>query len=98
MANWDMFRQYQSELERIQREIDAEENPYHKQHIKEFSDMCDEKIRTMVPELIRQQAETQRINVETYLNGRQVRTNGDIIKGVRSLIVDAFKRCGMKSK
>jgi hypothetical protein len=37
MANWDMFRQYQSELERIQREIDAEENPYHKQHIKEFS-------------------------------------------------------------
>ena len=98
MSNYDINKQYHAEIERIRRKIEEEENPYHRQHIQEFNEMIDEKIRTQVPELIRQQAETQRISVETYLNGRQVRTNGDIVKGIRSMIVDAFKRAGMKGR
>ena len=76
MSNFDYFKQYQSEINRMRKRMEEEENPFHRQHIQEFSDMMDEKIRTQVPEMIKQQQEAQRVDVQTYFNGRHVK-DGD---------------------
>ena len=94
MSNFDYFKQYQSEQQRIRNLIDEEENPYHKQHIAEFSDMIDDRIQAVVPQMIQEQQEEMRVNVETYLNGKRVRSNADIVKGVKDMVTNAFKRMG----
>ena len=90
MSNFDYFKQYVSEQERIRQKIRDEENPYHQAHIQEFDAMIDEKIKTQVPALIQQYNEAQRVNVKTYLNGKPI-ANGDIVKGVREMLINALK-------
>lgn len=94
MSNFDYFKQYQSEQQRIKDRIAEEENPYHKQHIAEFSDMIDDRIQAVVPQMIQEQQKETRVNVETYLNGKRVRSNADIVKGVRDTVVNALKHIG----
>ena len=48
MSNFDDFKQYQSEMQRIRDRIAEEENPYHKRHIAEFIAMIDERIKAIV--------------------------------------------------
>ena len=94
MSNFDYFKQYQAEQQRIKDRIAEEENPYHKQHIAEFSDMIDDRIQAVVPQMIQEQQEEMRVNVETYLNGKRVRSNADIVRGVKDMVTNAFKRMG----
>ena len=39
MSNFDYFKQYQSEQERIRREIEEEENPIHRAHLVQIEKM-----------------------------------------------------------
>lgn len=94
MSNFDYFKQYQSEMKRIKDKEREESNPYHRQHIKEFSEMMDEKIRTQVPAMIQQQQEAQRIEIQTYLNGKRIGSNKDIVNGVRDMFEKALKKFG----
>ena len=96
MSNFDAFKQYQSEMQRIKDKIAAEENPYHRQHIAEFSEMVDERIRTVVPQMIQEQQEEMQLNVETYLNGKRVSSSADIIRGVREIVMNAFRNIGKR--
>ena len=91
MSNFDYFKQYQSEMNRIKKRIEEEENPYHRQHIQEFSDMVDEKIRKQLPAMIQQYNEKQRVELEMYLNGKRVKNN-DIGAAIRKALSNAFKR------
>lgn len=91
MSNFDYFKQYQSEMNRLRQKEREEENPYHRQHIEEFNAMMDEKIRTQVPQMIKQQQETQQIDVQTYLNGRHIK-DGDLGRAVKDYILDGLKK------
>ena len=51
----------------------------------------------MVPPMIQQYNETQRVNVETYLNGKPL-GGGDLVKGVRNMVAEALKKMGAKMK
>ena len=93
MSNFDYFKQYQSEQRRIQDKIREEENPYHAAHIQEFSEMCDEKIRAQFPILLQQYNERQRVDVETYFNGKPA-TDANIVKVVRDMVIKALKGIG----
>lgn len=97
MSNYDINKQYHAEIERIRRKIEEEENPYHRQHIQEFNEMMDEKIRTQVPMYIQQLNEKQWVDVQAYFSGEPA-TNANIVKGVREMVVKALKRVGMKSR
>lgn len=91
MSNFDYFKQYQAEHARIQQKIRDEENVHHKAHIQEFSDMCDEKIRTQFPMYMQQYNEQQKVNVEAYFNGKPA-TDANIVKGVRDMVANALKK------
>ena len=87
MSNFDYFKQYQSEMERIKNRIAEEENPHHKAHIAEFSEMIDERIQAVVPQMIQEQQEDIRVNIQAYMNGRQINNNKDFMKGVKDAIM-----------
>ena len=87
MSNFDYFQQYQSEMQRIKNRIAEEENPYHKQHIAEFDEMINERIQAIVPQMIQEQQEDMQVNIQTYMNGRQVNSNRDIVKGVKDAVM-----------
>ena len=95
MSNFDYFKQYQSEINRIRQMRREEDNPYHRQHIEEFAAMMDEKIRTQVPAMIQQQQqqqqEAQRIKIQTYLNGKHVK-DGDLGKAVKDYLIGGLKK------
>ena len=93
MSDFDINKQYQAEQARIRQKIRDEENPYHRQHIQEFSDMMDERIKTQVPLYIKDYNERQKVNVEAYFNGKPA-TDANIIKGVRDTVAKALKRMG----
>ena len=95
MSNYDINKQYQAELERIRQKIRDEENPYHRQHIQEFSDMMDEKIKTQVPLYIKDYNERQKVNVEAYFNGKPA-TDANIVKGVQNMVEKALKKLGKR--
>ena len=97
MPNYDYFKQYTSEQNRIREKIQAEENPYHREHIVFFNEMVEDKIKSMVPPMIQQYNEAQRVNVETYLNGKPL-GSGDLVKGVRNMVAEALKKMGAKMK
>ena len=91
MSNYDINKQYQAELERIRQKIRDEENPYHREHIKEFSEMMDEKIKAQFPLYIKDYNEKQKVDVEAYFNGKPA-TDANIVKGVRDMVIKALKR------
>ena len=91
MSNFDYFKQYQAEQERIRRKIEEEENPIHREHLVQIEKMIDEKIQSQVPAMLQNYNEKQRVEVETYLNGKRIRNNSDFVKGIRDMIADAFK-------
>ena len=93
MSDFDINKQYQAEQARIRQKIRDEENPYHSAHILEFSEMCDEKIKTQVPLYIKDYNERQRVTVEAYFNGKPA-TDANIVKGVRDMVAKALKRMG----
>ena len=94
MSNFDYFKQYQSEMQRIRNKIAEEENPYHKAHIAEFSEMIDDRIHAILPQVLQEQRENVRVEVETYMNGHRVSSSADIVKGVRDMVVNALKGIG----
>ena len=91
MTKFDSFKQYKAELERIERQIAEEENPYHRQHIAEFSAMIDDRIRAIVPQMIKEQQEDFQLNIQAYMNGRQINSNKDFMKGVKDAIMKVLK-------
>ena len=95
MSNFDYFKQYQAEQKRIQDKIREEENPYHRQHIQEFSDMMDEKIRTHFPMYMQEYNEKQKVDVEAYFNGKPA-TDTNIVKGVQNMVEKALKKLGRR--
>ena len=95
MSNFDYFKQYQAEQKRIQDKIREEENPYHRQHIQEFSDMMDEKIRTQFPMYMQEYNEKQKVDVEAYFNGKPA-TDTNIVKGVQNMVEKALKKLGRR--
>ncbi len=95
MSNYDINKQYQAELERIRQKIRDEENPYHREHIQEFSDMMDEKIKTQFPLYIKDYNEKQKVDVEAYFNGKPA-TDANIVKGVQNMVEKALKKLGRR--
>ena len=95
MSNFDYFKQYQAEQARIRQKIRDEENPYHSAHIQEFSEMCDEKIKTQVPLYIKDYNERQKVDVEAYFNGKPA-TDANIVKGVQNMVEKALKKPGRR--
>ena len=95
MADFDYFKQYQSEQARIRQKIQDEENPTHRQHLVEIDKMIDDKIRTQVPLMIQQYNDKQQVNVEAYFNG-QPATDASIVKGVRNMVMNALKGIGRR--
>ena len=93
MADFDINKQYQAEQARIRQKIRDEENPFHAAHIQEFSDMMDEKIKTQVPLYIKDYNERQKVDVQTFFNGKPA-TDANIVKGVRDMVAKALKRMG----
>ena len=93
MADFDYFKQYVSEHQRIQDKIREEENPIHRRHLVEIEQMIDEKIRSEVPMLVQQYNEAQKANVEVYFNGEPA-TDRNIITGVRNMVINALKHIG----
>ena len=91
MSDFDYFKQYQSEQERIRQKIRDEENPIHREHLVMIEQMIDEKIRAQVPAMLQQQNEAQKVNVEAYFNGKPA-TDASIVKGVRNMVFNALKR------
>ena len=91
MADFDYFKQYQSEQARIRQKIQDEENPVHRQHLMEIDKMIDDKIRTQVPLMVQQYNEGQRVDVEAYFNGKPA-TDANIVKGVRDMVANALKK------
>ena len=94
MSNFDYFKQYQSEMERIKNRIAEEENPYHQRHIAEFSQMMDERIQAVVPQMIDEQQKDIRLNIQTYMNGKRVTSSADIVNGVKDIVFNALKGIG----
>ncbi len=94
MTKFDSFKQYKAELERIERQIAEEENPYHRQHIAEFSNMIDDRIRAVVPQMIDEQQKDIRLNIQTYMNGKRVTSSADIVNGVKDIVFNALKGIG----
>ena len=92
MSNFDYFKQYQSEMQRIRNKIAEEENPYHKAHIAEFSEMIDDRIQAILPQVLQEQRENVRVEVETYMNGHRVSSSTDIVKGVKDMVLNALRR------
>ena len=95
MSDFDINKQYQAEQARIRQKIRDEANPYHSAHIQEFSDMCDEKIKTQVPLYIKDYNERQRVTVEAYFNGKPA-TDANIVKGVQNMVEKALKKLGRR--
>ena len=95
MADFDINKQYQAEQARIRQKIRDEENPFHRQHIQEFSDMMDEKIKTQVPLYIKDYNERQKVNVDAYFNGKPA-TDANIVKGVQNMVEKALKKLGKR--
>ena len=95
MSDFDINKQYQAEQARIRQKIRDEENPFHRQHIQEFSDMMDEKIKTQVPLYIKDYNERQKVNVEAYFNGKPA-TDANIVKGVQNMVEKALKKLGRR--
>ena len=95
MSDFDINKQYQAEQARIRQKIRDEENPYHSAHIQEFSEMCDEKIKTQVPLYIKDYNERQKVNVEAYFNGKPA-TDTNIVKGVQNMVEKALKKLGRR--
>ena len=95
MSTFDVFKQYQSEQERIRQKIRDEENPHHAAHIQEFSEMMDEKIKTQVPLYIRDYNERQKVTVDAYFNGKPA-TDANIVKGVQNMVEKALKKLGKR--
>ena len=95
MSDFDINKQYQAEQARIRQKIRDEANPYHSAHIQEFSDMCDEKIKTQVPLYIKDYNERQRVTVEAYFNGKPA-TDANIVKGVQNMVEKALKKLGKR--
>ena len=94
MDSFDYFKQVAEDAKRIQREIEEEENPYHKRHIAEFSEMIDNRINAVVPQMIHEERQKVNVEVETYMNGKKVRSSKDIVNGVRDMICGMFKNNG----
>ena len=97
MDSFDYFRQVEEDAKHIQEEIDREENPYHKRHIAEFSEMIDRRIDARVPQMIHEERQKVNVEVETYMNGKRVRSGKDIVNGVRDMICGMFKNNGRGS-
>ena len=95
MADFDYFKQYQSEHERIRKKIQDEENPTHREHLVMIEKMIDDKIRSQVPLLIKQYNEGQRVDIEAYFNGEPA-TDANIVKGVRNMVMNALKGIGRR--
>lgn len=91
MSNFDYFKQYQSEMQRINNLIAEEENPYHRQHIAEFSAMIDERIKAIVPQMLQEQREKVQVDIQASMNGRPVNSNKDFMKGVKDAISKVLK-------
>ncbi len=96
MSNNSYYEYCKSEQERIKTQIEQETNPYHKKHIEEFSEMMDERIQAVVPHMIEDQQEKVMVKVETYMNGKRVKNEKDIVKGIRDMVSKAFKSVGFK--
>lgn len=95
MADFDYFKQYQSEQARIRQKIQDEENPIHRQHLIMIEQMIEDKIRAQVPMMIQQTNEAQKVNVEAYFNGEPA-TDANIVKGVRNMVMNALKGLGRR--
>ena len=95
MSDFDINKQYQAEQARIRQKIRDEENPFHRQHIQEFSEMMDEKIKTQVPLYIKDYNERQKVNVDAYFNGKPA-TDSNIVKGVQNMVANALKKLGRR--
>ena len=95
MSDFDINKQYQAEQARIRQKIRDEENPFHAAHIQEFSEMCDEKIKTQFPILFQEYNEKQKVDVQTYFNGKPA-TDANIVKGVQNMVEKALKKLGRR--
>ena len=95
MSDFDINKQYQAEQARIRQKIRDEENPYHAAHIQEFSEMCDEKIKTQFPILFQEYNEKQKVDLQTYFNGKPA-TDANIVKGVQNMVEKALKKLGRR--
>ena len=88
---FDYFKQYVSEQNRIRAKIQEEENPIHRQHLVEIDKMIDDKIKAAVPAMLRQHDKDLQVNVEMDVNGKPVR-DGDIMGGIRDAVINAVKK------
>ena len=95
MADFDYFKQYQSEQARIRQKIQDEGNPIHRQHLVMIEKMIDDKIKATVPLMIQQYNDKQQVDVEAYFNG-QPATDANIVKGVRDMVINAIKKMGKR--
>ena len=95
MSDFDINKQYQAEQARIRQKIRDEENPYHAAHIQEFSEMCDEKIKTQFPILFQEYNEKQKVDLQIYFNGKPA-TDANIVKGVQNMVEKALKKLGRR--
>lgn len=91
MSNFDYFKQYQSEMQRIKDKIREEENPIHREHLVQIEQMIDDKIKSAVPMYMQDYKDKQRVNVEAYFNGKPA-TDANIVKGVKNMVEKALKR------
>lgn len=94
MTNNPYFKNYVEQQRRLNEEIEREDNPYHKQHIREFSDMIDDRLNAVVPQMLEEQQARIQVDIETYLNGRRVTSNSDFVRGVRDMVINAIKGRG----
>ena len=95
MSDFDINKQYQAEQARIRQKIRDEGNPYHAAHIQEFSEMMDERIKTQFPILFQEYNEKQKVDVQTYFNGKPA-TDANIVKGVQNMVEKALKKLGRR--
>ena len=91
MAEFDYFKQYVSEQNRIRAKIQEEENPIHREHLVAINQMIDEKIKAAVPPMIEQYNNKVRVDLETYVNGTPVR-DGDFLGAIKNAIIKAVNK------
>ena len=79
MSNYDYFKQYVSEQERIRAKT------AHDEHILEFRAMCAKMIQDAIPQIIAQYNQQLILAFQTYFNGKAVNSNGIVEELVKVL-------------
>ena len=83
---FDYFKQYVSEQNRIRAKIQEEENPIHRQHLVEIDKMIDDKIKAAVPPMIEQYNRKIKVDLDTYVNGKAVK-DGNFLGSIKDVII-----------